>query len=294
MYKYLITGGCSFTVADSWVKFLGDHLIRQNPDIVIVNTAYHSQGQEMIQKKVTLAILDAFDKGIKPEEILCAVMWSGNERKAWYVTNPLIIDEILGYMPNFVGGMSSLFLDLYNKTSDNIGHFYTSHGSRFDYDKNGGWYFTVNGSETRAEFIQNHYLFDRHVNGIGKLHISLENIIWLQSFCKTNKVSLVQQFFMDNVINRIVENKDHEILSYLYSQLDYENMIPYGIFDYLHPYIGLPRENALYVGHDARKQATGDSEIFNQDGFHPGIKGFELWWTNVLHPFLLERSLLND
>lgn len=294
MYKYLIAGGCSFTIGDTWVKFLADHLKKDNPNLVVINTAYHSQGQEMIQKKVSLAVLDAFDNGVRPDEILCVVMWSGNERKAWYVSSPLIIDEILGYMPQFVGGMSDLFLDLYNKTSDNIGYFKTNNGSRFSYDKNGGWYFTVNGSETRAQFIQNHYLFDRHINGFGKLHISLENIIWLQSFCKANKVALVQQFFMDNVINKIVEHKDHEILSYLYNELDYENIIPYGIFDYLHPFIGLPRDNALYVGHDARKQANGDSEVFHQDGFHPGIKGYEIWWTNVLYPFLLQRALLND
>lgn len=292
MYKYLIAGGCSFTIGDTWVKLVADHLEKDNPDLVVVNTAYHSQGQEMIQKKVTLAILDALEQGAKPEEILCIVMWSGNERKAWYVTNPLIISEILGYMPNFQGGMSSLFLDLYNKTSDDIGYFFTSNGTRFSYDKNGGWYFTVNGSETRAEFIQNHYLFDVHPNGLGKIHTSLENIIWLQNFCKNQKITLIQQFFMNNVIDTIIENKDHQLLFYLYKHLDYDNIIPFGIFDYLHPYIGLPKEECLYISHDVRKEANKDSEIFHEDGFHPGINGYKLWWKNVLHPFLLKKGYI--
>ena len=41
-------------------------------------------------------------------------MWSGTFRKAWYIDNPFVMNEMIKEWSKFVGGMSSQFLDLKN------------------------------------------------------------------------------------------------------------------------------------------------------------------------------------
>jgi hypothetical protein len=87
MFKHLITGGCSFSHysdEDSWINNLTTWLKKSNPNLTHEHTGYRSQGQEMIQKKVMLAIMDALESGIKEEEIIVVVMWSGTYRKACF------------------------------------------------------------------------------------------------------------------------------------------------------------------------------------------------------------------
>ena len=59
MIKHLITGGCSFshsgTPEETWVGSIMDWLRDINPEYTYENTGYLSNGQELIQKKVTLA-----------------------------------------------------------------------------------------------------------------------------------------------------------------------------------------------------------------------------------------------
>jgi hypothetical protein len=108
MIKHLITGGCSFSVGaddSSWVKALEQHLTNKNNNLTVEHTGYYSQGQELIQKKVMLAAMDTLSRNINPEDILISVMWSGTDRKAWYIDNPVIIQDVVGGMPKFNGGM---------------------------------------------------------------------------------------------------------------------------------------------------------------------------------------------
>ena len=87
MIKHLITGGCSFShsqcPSDNWLEPLVDWLKEKNPELTYEHTGYLSNGQELIQKKVTLSISEALESGLNPDEILVVVMWSGTFRKAW-------------------------------------------------------------------------------------------------------------------------------------------------------------------------------------------------------------------
>jgi hypothetical protein len=289
MIKHLITGGCSFSVGaddSSWVKALEQHLTNKNNNLTVEHTGYYSQGQELIQKKVMLAAMDALSRNINPEDILISVMWSGTDRKAWYIDNPVIIQDVVGGMPKFNGGMSRQFLDLKNQVSNNQGVFKTFSGSEFDYSLDGGWYFTVNGSDCKLDFVQQHYMLDRFAGGAGKVHSSLENIIMLQNFCKLHKIKLAQQFFMDLVFQDIEHKKDHQLVNYLYKQLDFNSIIKDGMFDYLHPFIGVARERSRDLTHQERLKMDAGRQIFNKDGFHPDAKGRDIWCDNVLFPFV--------
>jgi hypothetical protein len=189
-------------------------------------------------------------------------------------------------MNKFSGGMSKQFLDLKNSLSNNKGIFKTHGGSEFDYSIDEGWYFTVNGSDCKMEFVQQHYMLDQFAGGVGKVHTSLENIITLQNFCKLHNIKLVQQFFMDLVYQDIEKCCNHQIIKYLYDQLDFSSIIKDGMFDYLHPYIGVPRDQAREITHQERLNFDSSRSYFSTDGFHPGILGNTIWCENILFPFV--------
>lgn len=296
MIKHLITGGCSFSAGkdcSGWTARLTNKLKEINFDVTYEHTGYYSQGQDLIQKKVTLAILDALSAGIKNEDILVVVMYSGTVRRAWHIDNPDIINRMCKSWKNFQGGMSSQFLDLKNINHDKQkNYFQTSNGTNFDYDSNGGWYFTVDGSDCQLDFVKDYYLFDKNVPGIGKIIYSLENMIMLQTFCKLHNIKIVQQFFMDRTIQDIENNKDHESISYLYDNLDQTTLIKNAMFEYLHELLGISRDKAIIVPHHERIELDANRQYFLKDGFHPGEYGAKLYAENILFPFLLEKEYI--
>lgn len=294
MITHLITGGCSFsTGGDSWgwTGNLTNYLKKNNPELTTEHTGYLSQGQELIQKKIILALTDAFEKGIKPENILVVPMWSGTNRKAWYIDNPDIINQITQGMRDYVGGMSSQFMDLKNNTFSNDDYFCTSNGTKFSYNPRGGWYFTVNGGESNMAFIKEHYLLDNAVNGIGKVHASIENMVMLQNFCNLHNVKLVHQFFMDSSYQDILDNVNHQMINYLYKQLNVDNMILYGMFEYLHQYLPVERSQSIRTSHEDRRKLDADRDYFAKDGFHPGEYGHKVWCQEMLFPFLEHKGI---
>jgi len=289
MITHLITGGCSFSTGDDnngWVGYLTQLLRKENSNLTTNHTGRNSSGQELIQKRVSAAIISALDAGINPNEMLVAVMWSGTSRKSWFIDNPAIIEKMVNGWPDFHGGMTNQFLNLTNDNIDTQGMFYTKNGSEFKYNTDGGWYLTVNGSDCQLEFVQQHFMLDKEVNGAGKTHSSLENIIMLQNLCKLHNIKLVNQFFMKHVYTDIERYKDHEIVNYLYKQLDKTNTIEQGMFEYLHKFIDVAEDDAVLLSHDDRKniQNKYNLEYFAQDGFHPSQQGYDIWCNNVLFP----------
>jgi hypothetical protein len=294
MIKHLITGGCSFShsgaVSETWLGSLVDWMREKNPELTVEHTGYSSSGQELIQKRTMLALSEALESGLQSDEILVVVMWSGTFRKAWYIDNPYVMNVMTKEWSNFVGGMTSQFLDLKNSVGPNPDYFYTKNGSKFEFNPNGGWYLTVNGSDCNVPFVQTHYLLDGDMyNGIGKIHSSLENIIMLQNYCKLKNVKLINQFFMDHVFRDIEIHKHHQLIDYLYKQLDFTNMITDGMFEYLHTLLGVAREDSNTVTHEGRLEMDKDTKYFNKDGFHPSRYGADLWCQNNLFPFLNDK-----
>ena len=297
MIKLLITGGCSFSCKpdceDGWHEQLELKLKETNKDLQVLHTGFGSQGQELIQKKVMLALVEALENGVDPQEILVAVMWSGTYRKAWYIDNPGTIKEVIDGMPNFQGGMTPIFLDLKNRNAENPAYFKTASGSEFAYNPNGGWLFTVNGSEYRhMDFIQQHYMMDMNFDGVGKVHNSIENIVILQNFCRLHKIQLVSQFFMDFVWEDIYRHRNDLNINYLYKQLDCENMITEGMFETLHELLNVSRQQVKDITHAERLKLDDNKRYFSRDGFHPGPLGSEYWCNKVLFPFLQNKNII--
>ncbi len=297
MIKHLITGGCSFSHShvphESWIGFLENHIKELNPNATHEHTGFLSQGQELIQKKCILASLEAMERGIAPSDILVVVMWSGTYRKAWYIENQHILSLMRKHWKNFEGGMCGQLLDLKNNMTQEKVQFETKNGSEFYHSKNGGWYFTVNGSDSQMEFVQQHYLLDGDMcNGVGKVHTSIENMIMLQNFCKLHGIKFVHQFFMDTSYTDIERNKEHQIINYLYKQLDFEHMIKDGMFEYVHTLINLPKEGCTNISHADRIKLDEPYGYFSKDGFHPSQKAAEKWTNDILIPFLKNKKII--
>lgn len=298
--KYLITSGCSFShhwthpgAPDGWIEILEKKLRERHPELTALHVGHNGHGQEMIQKKVTLTAVELLRQGVSSQDIIVVVMWSGTYRKSWYIDNPLVIQEITKNMIHYHGGMDPMFLDLKNHVGDNPDYFVTKGGDRFPYNPEGGWYSTINGSDCQMAFVQQHYMLDGwHGAGVGKVHDSLENIIFLQNLCKLKGIQLINQFFMDHVHQDIEQHKDHQIINYLYKQFDNENTIKEGMFETLHELLNIPRDKVCNVSHDERKQLNGNSNYFSNDGFHPGTVGAQYWCDKVLYPFMRSKNIL--
>jgi hypothetical protein len=298
--RYLITSGCSFShhwghesSPLNWIEVLENKLRDKHPNLIALHVGYNGHGQEMIQKKVSLTIMELLEQGVMPADIFVAVMWSGTFRKSWYIDNDMVINEITKNMVHFNGGMDPMFLDLKNSHGENPKYFKTASGSEFPYNPDSGWYTTVNGSDCQMAFVQQHYMLDGfHGHGVGKVHASLENIIFLQNLCRLKGIQLINQFFMDHVYQDIEQHKDHQIINYLYKQLDNENTIKEGMFETLHELINVPRNKVYNVTHDERKQLNGNNDYFSKDGFHPGTTGSEYWCNKVLFPLLQSKNIL--
>lgn len=302
MIKYLITSGCSFShpwthpgATEGWIRHLENKLKTFYPYLTALHVGHNGHGQEMIQKKVSLTITELLEQKVDPSTIFVAVMWSGTYRKSWYIDNKDIINEITKNMVHYQGGMDPMFLDLKNSVGDNPDYFYTKNGSRFPYNPQGGWYTTINGSDCKMEFVQQHYLLDGdHNGGVGKVHSSLENIIFLQNLCKLKGIKIINQFFMDHVYQDIEKHKDHQIINYLYKQLDFSNIITEGMFETVHELLKIPRHEVRNITYSQRKMLTANSKYFCADGFHPDTEGARYWCEKVLFPFLQRNKSMSS
>jgi len=271
MIKQLITDGCSFSTPNpyGWPLSLFDFLKSQNPDLTFVCTAMSGHGNGLIQKRTMLNVVEALNSGLAPEEILVVVMWSGNSRSSWYIDNP---------------NMTKLF------------NFPTNHRVLMDLKNirtpKGGWHSTEHGSheiDEKLKITQLYHMLDEFPNGVGKMHDSLENMIMLQNFCKLKGVTLIQQYYMDMVFEDIERLADHQIINYLYEQLDFDNIIKQGMLEYIESFLNIKKPIDRDIDFNDRINAQNGIDLFHKDGFHPGPDGVKLWCENKLFPFIKNK-----
>lgn len=290
MIKHLITGGCSFSTGGdthNWTGCITRYLKSLNPKLTTTHTAEISQGQELIQKKVVSAITDALNKGYKGEEIFVSVMWSGTGRKAWYVDNPVYIEKLIHGWKDFEGGISNQFVQLSNyKKKTKLPNSFSTKTSAATCDLNGGWYYTTDGSDSAVSGFKEYYLLDSSVNGPGKVSISLENIIFLQNFCKLHNIKNVHQVYMTQVFKDIFKQKDHQAVSYLYKQIDFENFIKIGALDFVLSQYNLTYEKYRVMDEKSKRLLQQSNNLLEDDLFHPNNNGYLLYYHNILHSYV--------
>lgn len=278
--KHIITSGCSFSdkYTDwTWPHVLEEYINSIDPEVTFDHRGMGHQGQELIQKKCTNAIMDAFDKGIKPEEIAVLVSWSGNDRKTWYITNKDYISDIKDHWGHSGGDCWHVqFCDLKNSREGvEILEFDNKNGHYFvNYNPNGGWYHSA-WNHREPKFINDYIMFtepvtdrgyDRH--NIHSLHLALENMIMLQNLCKLHGITFYHQYYMKHTYADIDSFKDHPIINYLYRQIDHDTRVFPAIHEYVAP-LGLTN---------------------SKEDVHPNAEGHQVYFNDVLLPFLQKKN----
>ena len=281
--KRIITSGCSF--GDKYTPWTWPHILEKytkeiDADVTFDHRGMGHQGQELIQKKTTNAIMDALDEGFTADEIAVLVSWSGNDRKTWYITNKDYINDIKAYWNKTAGGGWHVqFCDLKNsKDNVDILHYDNNYGKyTIQYNPNGGWYHSA-WNHAEPKFINDYLMltepvtdrgYDKH--NINSLHVALENMIMLQNLCKLQGITFYQQYYMDHTYKDIDANKDHEIINYLYRQLDTDNRVFPAIHEYVKP-LGL---------------TMSDVDV------HPTAEGHQVYFNDILKPFLDAKNFFD-
>lgn len=283
--KRIITSGCSFS--DNYTSFTWPHLLESHtnsldPNVTFAHMGMGHQGQELIQKKTINAIMDALDEGIDPAEIAVTVMWSGNDRKTWYITNKDYINDIKKYWDT-QGGESwhVQFCDLKNsKDGVEIAEFDNKHGRyHVQYNPNGGWYHSA-WHHNEPRFINDYMMLTEPITdgpdrcNINSLHVGLENMIMLQNTCKVYGIKFYQQYYMAHAYKEIEECKDHPNLEYLYKQLDQTQRVKPAIHEYISHITSLAKSKLTVSIEDK----------------HPNSVGHKLYFNDILLPFLEEKN----
>ena len=276
-YKRIITSGCSFsdpTTPYTWVNQLENYVKRESPHVSFDHRGLSSQGQDLITKKAMFAINKALSEGIKPEEICVFVMWSSNDRRAFFVNEEDYIKKIVNNWKLSNQGWQLQFGD-FNNRIENPSYIESvaSMNNRIEYNPRGGWLITSAYCLDDPGFIRDHYLMGGKPSSI---HSSLEYIIMLQSFCKSKGIKLYQQYFMDITYDDFEEHKGFQIMEYLYNILDYNTFIFPNKGKSIH---GFLKDNIEYF------KSPTDA--------HPNGLGHRIWLTDVMLPHLQEDDFFN-
>jgi hypothetical protein len=269
-YKKIITAGCSFSDTNTpytWVNLLERKIRKTNPDVVFDHRGLSSQGQQLIQKKTVHAIWKALQEGYKPDEICVIVMWSGHDRRSFYINNKDTIERIVNHWSKTKVRYVLQFGDLEN-TGDSISHVGALGTELYvPYNMNGGWYIT-GGWHDEVPFFKEYLMFS---DGLEEsITLSLENMVMLQSVCKAHNIKLYEQFYMDTVVQTIEEHKNHKECKHLYDLLDKSNYVS---TKSIHGYLkSIEVEDCQYF-----KTAIDN---------HPNAHGHLIWLDNILLPHL--------
>jgi hypothetical protein len=173
--KKIITGGCSFSdkwTYQSWPYRLEEELKKDYPELSFNHCGMGSQGQELIQKKCSLTLIEELEN-YKPEELAVVVMWSGTERKSFYVDDPDYIADIVKQWTEREISWGKQFADLHSHLSTKK-VFTVSDIKVTEYNPEGGWYicnYVMADSKLTDEY------FRTMSTPIGAVTISLENIV---------------------------------------------------------------------------------------------------------------------
>lgn len=282
--KKVITCGCSFSDStpdgngnlQTWPFQLKNELDEQNIHLNYTHRGLPSQGQELIQKKTTLAIIEAL-KEYGPEEIAVIVMWSGTERKSFYVDNTDLIKHIADNWNKSKIFWHLQFADLKNELSEK--EQIKDAGPNYFYNKKEGWYICAFGRDNNK--LTDGYFYANNSN-IAAVHISIENIIFLQNFCKAKGIKIFQQFYKSYSYLDIEQNQNHQIVGYLFNELDEKTIISkQGMHDFL-------------IDHDPVNFLTEPQPGMGKYGTHPKNTGAIFYVKNKLIPRLNKLGFFDE
>jgi hypothetical protein len=244
MYKLIITSGCSFSEnTDTWVCDLERYYRAVNPACEFQHLAVASQGNELIQKKATRAVLSAVSR-FKPEEVALFVMWSTHDRRAFYLparTRSQITET---------STVPQQFTDLSSQPRVGAG-WYHAHGSTW-------------GRNPVSDF----YYSQIHSLDLG-VHVTLENMLTLNLLLNQKGVRCYQMMIMTQIYQQILAHSQHDLCGHLYSALDWREFDTVGELDWLR---AQPHSDQYFRADGVHPNSVGH-ELWFQQRLVPRISG---------------------
>lgn len=264
--KKLITSGCSFSDPGepTWPLELEKFLKQSNPNLVSKHFGVSSQGNELIQKKVTKEILESIEQ-YHPSELLVCVMWSTVDRKSFLV-DQYTAEKISRFWKEEKSDIfwAIQFSDLENKFEKP----YSILNRVGTLNDGGGWYM-VQGYKMESDIAR--IWTEDILNWEYGVHIALENIFLLQTLCKNYNIKNVHSFILSEIWNTInsqlTKNNKH-----LFNNINWSKFVSTeGESDYL------------------KRQ---DNKFIYPNDFHPTPDGHKKWFDDILKPQI--DIILND
>jgi hypothetical protein len=242
MYKLIITSGCSFSSVeggDTWVCDLERYYRAVNPSCEFQHLAVASQGNELVQKKATRAVLSAVSR-YRPEEVALFVMWSTHDRRAFYLpehTRDLVRIPVFDNNP-----IPPQFTDLSGVVQSGSGWVHV-HGS-------------TRGQNPVADFYYSHM----HSLELG-VHVTLENMLIVALLVRQTGIACCSMMIMTQIYHSILEQRASNLSGHLYSAMDWSSVDLVGELDYLR---SQPDPDQYFMGDGWHPNRQGHSLWFQQ------------------------------
>lgn len=204
MYKGLVTSGCSFSLYDvgimiinhGWPYFLQQKLLSDgvlSEDFSSFHRGLGGNGNMLIARNTMEAISRLLDKGIKGEDILCVVEWSGINRHQFFIDNTMYISSATNETFQYDTGVTF-------ENGKDIP--YTSYEDLAKQKRNG--YYLVNQPSDWVEEVSHdahpidrsyYRYFQSHTNDVIE---SLWHWTTLQNYCEVNNIKPYYTFMYEH------------------------------------------------------------------------------------------------
>ena len=199
MYKGLVTSGCSFSLYDvgnkshGWPYFLQQKLLSDgilSEDFSSFHRGLGGNGNMLIARNTMEALNRLLKKGMKGEDILCIVEWSGISRHQFFIDNPTEIKRFY---------YSSIEVFQYD-----VGiRFEDGEYKDLSESKRNGYYLVDSSNEeswlqsSEDNIIDKSYYrhFHSHINDVIE---SLWHWTTLQNYCEVNNIKPYYTFMFEH------------------------------------------------------------------------------------------------
>lgn len=200
MIKHLVTSGCSFSECVNWDRDANPDnrtwpifLRERMPEVQHWSEGMGSQGNDLIDRRVHYRVNQLL-KQVSSQDILVAVMWTGQDRFGFYFNEPIQFTSNLdGWIEN---------------------------PTRVVDDAPGGWVI-CNPHWTHAH---NSAWYRHYYNETAAQIYTLEHIINLQNYLKLKQVRYFMTSSFSTHINEYEINNDN--CRWLYDQIDWDQWLP--------------------------------------------------------------------
>jgi len=265
MYKGLVTSGCSFSLWDSpgWNQYLQQQLLSDgilSEDFDSFHRGLGGNGNMLIARSVIEALSRLLDKGVKGEDILCIVQWSGISRHQVFIDRESTeINEWLSYRDDIyqydIGPRD------FNPIKFEDGKEIPKPDNREELlNKKRNGYYLIHKSEGMFEDNSDYLdkMYHKYISNTPNDVIeSLWNWTTLQNYCEVNNIKPYYTFMFEHDKEMLLDDDIGE--SWAWKNLR-KNII---------------RDNVLtsitkYLKEDSRKN------LFIPDG-HPSTKGYKVF-----------------